>query len=135
MDRKQLIKGLLIGLTYEKTWVLLQQGVQIFNVTDVVQIRDIQGFLDTSRDGSKEASPFNLPEAPDIVFETGQPLTVADACLSLPPRPVVDRLVSFYLNSAYLRTRKHIYLGGGPLLTFPAFIHSKKFLREVCHLR
>ena len=78
-------------------------------------IHDIQGFLDSNEQTSPETPNTEPPEAPDIIFETMQPLLPNDVLSFLPPRGVVDRLVSVYFSSKYF---------------WAPFIHSRKFLRE-----
>ena len=42
----------------------------------------------------------------DLVLETNESMTLADACNSLPPRPTVNKLLSVYFNTMHSQTRK-----------------------------
>jgi len=57
-----------------------------------------------------------------------------DVCNTLPPRTMVDKLLSAYFNARYIEIRKHTAPVLKPLLTAIAIIHSGKFLREACSL-
>lgn len=74
---------------------------------DAIYIRDLQGFLKPDEDNSEETSSSALPNGLDLVFGTTQWLTLSDACNSLPPRPVIDRLFSVYFNARYHQIRKY----------------------------
>ncbi|KAK3171834.1 hypothetical protein OEA41_003918 [Lepraria neglecta] len=76
-------------------------------------IRDIQGVLEPGLDNSEETPPSALTDGPDILLDTTQSLTLTDVCNSLPPRTVVDKLLTAYFNA------KHIQLHGLPK---PAFL-------------
>ncbi|EXJ69562.1 uncharacterized protein A1O5_07598 [Cladophialophora psammophila CBS 110553] len=78
-------------------------------------IKDIQGCLAPEPDGTENGDFLNYRDDPDILLSNSQLLTLAEVCNSLPPRPVVDKLLSVQFNARYL----HI-----------SFIHKRKFLRE-----
>ncbi|EPE26995.1 Zn2/Cys6 DNA-binding protein [Glarea lozoyensis ATCC 20868] len=97
-------------------------GTRYFGATSwtavLESIRDVKHVLDMETEDeiieeSLSKSPESLP--PDLVFDTSQTLTIQELCASLPPRIVVDKLLSAYFNA------KH---NQGSIL------HSAKFLRE-----
>lgn len=45
-------------------------------------------------------------DEPDVVLGHFQPLSLTEACNSLPSRPVVDRLLSKQFNARYLHIRE-----------------------------
>ena len=51
----------------------------------------------------------------DIALGATQSLTLVDVCTSLPPRPIVDKLLSVYFNTMHSQTRKHAASTGEPL--------------------
>ena len=51
-----------------------------------------------------------IPNGPEIVFDTNQALTLTDFCNSLPPKSVVDELLSVYFNAKHVQARKHAWL-------------------------
>ncbi|KAH6677492.1 fungal-specific transcription factor domain-containing protein [Halenospora varia] len=83
--------------------------------TVLENIRDIRGVLDNETTDLEEDPLSTLPEGRDIFIDTTQKLTISDVCNSLPPRAVVDKLLSVYFSG------KH---NQNPIL------HSAKFLRE-----
>lgn len=78
-------------------------------VTDLLQIRDIQGVLGIQDPEEREeianTDAFN---GPDIIFGQPQALTHLDFYNILPPRVIVDRLISFYFNAKHLQLRKKV---------------------------
>ena len=43
----------------------------------------------------------------DIALGATRSLILSDVCTSLPPRPIVDKLLSVYFNTMHSQTRKH----------------------------
>ncbi|KIW62391.1 hypothetical protein PV04_10571 [Phialophora macrospora] len=78
-------------------------------------IKDIQGCLAPDPVDAGGPGPSEYTCEPDTLLSSSKPLTLADICESLPPRPVVDRLLSTHFNAKYMHM---------------SFIHRGKFLRE-----
>ncbi|OAL39228.1 hypothetical protein AYO20_01546 [Fonsecaea nubica] len=78
-------------------------------------IKDIQECLAPEPEEAEDGDFSTYRNDPDIVLSDLQPLTMAEVCTSLPPRAVVDKLLSEQFNARFL----HI-----------PFIHKQKFLRE-----
>ena len=68
------------------------------------QIREIQGALVPDMDDKDEEL---LPVGSDITFDTSAPLIMTDVFNSLPPRPLVDNLLSVFFNSRLIQIRKN----------------------------
>ncbi|KIW22385.1 uncharacterized protein PV07_12275 [Cladophialophora immunda] len=83
--------------------------------TILENIKDIQECLAPEPGDGEDGDFSNHRNDPDIVLSDLQPLTLAEVCSLLPPRPVVDKLLSVQFNARFL----HI-----------PFIHKQKFLRE-----
>ncbi|KAI9818019.1 MAG: hypothetical protein M1827_000643 [Pycnora praestabilis] len=81
----------------------------------VTPIRDIQDVLEPGAEESEEVLPSATSNAPDIVFDTTQSLTLADVRKYLPPRARVNKLLSVYFNAKYTQI---------------PIIHNGKFVRE-----
>lgn len=71
-----------------------------------MQIRDIQGFLGPDAESGDDTPPSISSDDPDVVFDTGRPLTMEDFCRILPERRTVDRLLSDYFSEKYMQLRK-----------------------------
>ena len=57
-------------------------------------------------DNGEENALSTIANCPDIVFDAAQSLTVKDVLASLPPRAMVDKLLSVYFNAKYVQIRK-----------------------------
>ena len=75
-----------------------------------------------------------IPNGPDIVFDTNQALTLTDFCNSLPPKAVVDKLLSVYFNAKHVQARKHALLTVGLFIDQCSSCPLQQFLREACLL-
>ena len=95
--------------TGQQYWKMsLSQAVgKLQHTADQEQIRDIQGVLEHDSEKSEDLQPPLSSNGPDIVLDTNQSVTVMDACKSLPPRPMVNKLLSVYFNSMHSQTREH----------------------------
>jgi len=66
----------------------------------------MQDFMGHGIDSS-EIEQAGIVEGPDVVFGPTQPLTLVDVCGSLPSKSVADALLSSFLKSKFLHTRKY----------------------------
>ncbi|KAL1296883.1 hypothetical protein AAFC00_004498 [Neodothiora populina] len=84
--------------------------------TILENIREIQGVLETTSDDNDQIDSSTPIDGADIVFGSLQPLTMNEACKSLPPRSTVDRMLAVYFNAKQIQ--------------FLGLTHTGKFLRE-----
>jgi len=56
---------------------------------------------------SDETSIIPSSNSLDVVIDTTRSLTLMDACNSLPPRAMVDKLLSGYFNARHMSLRKY----------------------------
>jgi hypothetical protein len=63
--------------------------------------------LGPETDGSKEMPIRVPPTDPDVVFGTVSTLTLSDVCDVLPPRSIVDQVLSGYFNGKQTQIREY----------------------------
>ncbi|OAL21954.1 hypothetical protein AYO22_07551 [Fonsecaea multimorphosa] len=65
-------------------------------------IKDIQECLAPEPDDTEDGGFSTYRDDPDIILSNLQPMTLAEVCNSMPPRPVVNKLLSLQFNARFL---------------------------------